>query len=85
MIARLIGGIVWCVRVTTESVIDQFDCLYEEGAGSLRVMGIGVHPFLLGQPFRARAFERALEHIAGHSDVWLTTPDAIAEWYLQAS
>jgi peptidoglycan/xylan/chitin deacetylase (PgdA/CDA1 family) len=67
-----------------QSVMDQFDCLYEEGADSLRVMGFGVHPFLVGQPFRARAFNRALEHIAGHSDVWLTTPDEIAGWYLQA-
>jgi peptidoglycan/xylan/chitin deacetylase (PgdA/CDA1 family) len=68
-----------------QSAIDQFDCLYEEGADSLRVMGVGIHPFLLGQPFRAHAFKRALEHITGHSDVWLTTPDEIADWYLQAT
>ena len=68
-----------------QSVIDQFDTLYEEGASSLRVMGIGVHPFLVGQPFRARHFKRALEHIAGHDDVWLATSDEIAAWYASAS
>jgi peptidoglycan/xylan/chitin deacetylase (PgdA/CDA1 family) len=65
-----------------QSVIDQFDQLYEEGERSLRVMGIGLHPFLAGQPFRARALERALAHIAAHDDVWLATSDEIADWFL---
>jgi peptidoglycan/xylan/chitin deacetylase (PgdA/CDA1 family) len=68
-----------------QSVIDQFDVLYEEGARDLRVMGIGIHPFLVGQPFRAKHFARALEHIAGHDDVWLATSDEIADWYLGAT
>jgi peptidoglycan/xylan/chitin deacetylase (PgdA/CDA1 family) len=68
-----------------QSVIDQFDALYEDGASSLRVMGIGLHPFLVGQPFRARAFARALEHITSRDDVWLTTSDELADWYLEAT
>jgi len=68
-----------------QSVIDQFDALYEEGASSLRVMGIGLHPFLVGQPFRARCFARALEHMTAHDDVWLTTSDELADWYLGAT
>jgi peptidoglycan/xylan/chitin deacetylase (PgdA/CDA1 family) len=68
-----------------QSVIDQFDQLYEEADASLRIMGIGIHPFLVGQPFRARPFRRALEHIAGHDDVWLATSDEIAAWYLDAT
>jgi allantoinase len=67
-----------------QAVIDQFDVLYEEGASSLRVMGIGIHPFLVGQPFRAKHFARALEHIAGHDDVWLATSDEITAWYLDS-
>jgi peptidoglycan/xylan/chitin deacetylase (PgdA/CDA1 family) len=63
-----------------QSVIDQFDVLHAEGTGTARVMGIGVHPFLVGQPFRAKHFERALAHIAGHDGVWLTTSDEIARW-----
>jgi allantoinase len=59
--------------------------LHDEGASSLRVMGIGVHPFLVGQAFRAKHFRRALEHIAGHDDVWLATSDEIAAWYLSAT
>jgi peptidoglycan/xylan/chitin deacetylase (PgdA/CDA1 family) len=68
-----------------EAVIDQFDMLYEEGAGGLRVMGIGIHPFLVGQPFRAKHFAHALDHIASHEDVWLATSDEIAAWYREAS
>jgi peptidoglycan/xylan/chitin deacetylase (PgdA/CDA1 family) len=68
-----------------QSVIDQFDQLYAEGENGLRVMGIGIHPFLVGQPFRAKQFARALEHIAGHDDVWLATSDEIADWYLGAT
>lgn len=68
-----------------QSVIDQFDQLRAEGADSLRVMGIGIHPFLVGQPFRAKHFERALAHIASHDDVWLATSDEIADWYLGAT
>jgi allantoinase len=66
-----------------QAVVDQFDMLYAEGAESGRVMGIGIHPFLIGQPFRARYLERALEHIRSHDAVWVTTSDDIADWYLQ--
>ena len=65
-----------------ETLTDHFDVLYDEGEESGRVMAIGIHGFLVGQPHRIRYLERALEHIAGHSDVWLTTSDEIAEWYL---
>lgn len=66
-----------------QSVINQFDCLYTEAENTLRVMGIPLHTFVVGQPFRARPFERSLEYIASHEDIWLTTPDEIAAWYLK--
>jgi peptidoglycan/xylan/chitin deacetylase (PgdA/CDA1 family) len=68
-----------------QAVIDQFDVLYAEAADSLRVMGIGIHPFLVGQPFRARHFAHALRHITERDDVWLATSDEIAAWYLEAT
>jgi len=64
------------------TVTDQFDVLYREGQRSARVLGIGLHPFLIGQPFRAAYLDRALSHITAHSDVWLATSDEIARWYL---
>jgi hypothetical protein len=37
-----------------------------------------LHPFVIGQPFRLRAFRRAMEHILRHRDrLWITTPGEI--------
>ena len=33
---------------------EQFDELYREGATSVRLMNIGLHPHVIGQPFRIR-------------------------------
>lgn len=65
-----------------QTLIDQFDQLRAEGAARPRVMGFGLHPFLSGQPYRARYFAEALEHMARFDDVWFTTPDEIAAWHL---
>jgi peptidoglycan/xylan/chitin deacetylase (PgdA/CDA1 family) len=64
-------------------VCDQFDVLYEEGARSGRVMALALHPFLSGHPFRAKWLDRALQHIATHKDVWLTTGGEIASHYYE--
>ncbi|NIH83347.1 polysaccharide deacetylase family protein [Amycolatopsis granulosa] len=60
---------------------DQFDQLYADSAASGRVMALALHPFVIGQPFRARYLDEALAYIAGHEGVWLTTSDEIAEHY----
>lgn len=68
----------------TQMVIDQFQVLHEEARtapGS--VMCVSLHPFLVGQPFRYRHLERALEAISGHDDVWYANSDEIAQWYLE--
>ncbi|OLT37892.1 polysaccharide deacetylase [Actinomadura sp. CNU-125] len=65
-----------------QAVTDQFDRLYADSADSGRVMALALHPFVTGQPFRAGYLDRALEYIAGHPHVWLTTSDEIAEHYL---
>ena len=61
---------------------DQFDTLYAEGAATGRVMAIALHPFIIGQPFRIKALDRTLSYITGHKEVWVTTGDEIADWYL---
>ncbi|MFL2769392.1 MAG: polysaccharide deacetylase family protein [Rhodospirillaceae bacterium] len=66
-----------------DMIIDQFDVLYEEGSANARIMPICLHNFLVGQPFRAKHLKRAFEHIASHSDVWLTTGDEVNDWYRQ--
>lgn len=61
-------------------IVDQFDEMLEQSRSQSLVMGIALHPYLVGQPYRLRHLRRALQHIAAHrGDVWLTTPGAIAE------
>ncbi|MEV0405210.1 polysaccharide deacetylase family protein [Actinoallomurus sp. NPDC050550] len=62
-----------------QMVKDQFDQLYTESAESGRVMALALHPFVIGQAFRAKYLDQALEYIARHPGVWLTTSDEIAE------
>ncbi|MGW4957905.1 hypothetical protein ACWEPL_11820 [Nonomuraea sp. NPDC004186] len=62
-------------------VKDQFDQLYAESAESGRVMALALHPFVIGQAFRAKYLDQALEYVAGHDGVWLTTSDEIAGHY----
>ena len=62
---------------------DQFDVLWREGAESGRVMAICLHPFLIGQPHRIGALERALDHISRFDGVWKATGEEIARHYLQ--
>ena len=39
------------------------------------------HPFIIGQPFRLRAFRDAVRHIVDHRDrLWITTPGEIARY-----
>ncbi|HUR05825.1 MAG TPA: hypothetical protein VM347_24990 [Nonomuraea sp.] len=65
-------------------VKDQFNQLYAESADSGRVMALALHPFVIGQAFRAKYLDQALEYIGGHPGVWLTTSDEIAEHYAGA-
>ena len=44
------------------------------------VMGIALHPYIVGQPSRLRHLRRAMAHICAHrSDIWLTRACDIAD------
>jgi allantoinase len=47
------------------------------------VLGVALHPFLINQPSRHRYLVQALERVRGFDDVWFTTSDDIAAWYLE--
>jgi allantoinase len=65
--------------------VDQFDQLYADSAHSGRVMALALHPFVIGQPFRMKYLARALDYVAAHTGVWLTTSDDIAAHYIATS
>jgi peptidoglycan/xylan/chitin deacetylase (PgdA/CDA1 family) len=67
-----------------DMIIDHFDEMLSLANHPLHaqplVMGIALHPYLVGQPYRLRHLRRALAHIAAHrsrGDAWMTTPGAI--------
>ena len=62
---------------------EQFDWLYRESATSGRFMNVGLHPHVVGQPFRIRALRDFIAYCKQFDDVWFATREEIAEWYLK--
>jgi allantoinase len=71
----------WSAEQFYQTIVDQFDVLYEAGETSGRIMSICLHPFLIGHPFRSKYLDRALKYITDHDDVWVTTGGEINDWY----
>lgn len=64
-----------------DMIIGNFDEMLEQSMHQPLVMGIALHPYLVGQPYRLRQLRRALNHIAAHRDeVWLTRSGAIHDF-----
>ena len=78
MFAR--GGMTLDQGLTT--LREQFDCLYAEGADSLRLMNFGLHPHVIGQPYRIRALKEFLAYVKSFDEVWFPTREEVALWYL---
>jgi allantoinase len=86
IIARQMDG-----KDFAQMIIDQLDEMLNQsqtpGAAPL-VMGIALHPYIVGQPYRLRHLRRALQHVAAARDrgqVWMTTPGAIFRHAVQLS
>ena len=63
-----------------QMIIDQTDEMLQQSKRQALVMGIALHPYIIGQPYRLKHLRRALAHIAQARDagqIWLTTPGAI--------
>jgi hypothetical protein len=64
-----------------DMIVDAFEVMQAECTKRPLVMGIALHPYIMGWPHRFKHLERALKHIVGRADerVWLTTAGDIAE------
>ena len=74
-----------------QMIIDQLDEMLDQtqapGSAPL-VMGIALHPYIVGQPYRLRHLRRALQHVAAARDrgqVWMTTPGEIHKHAVKVS
>lgn len=64
---------------------DHFDCLYREGEqGSPKMMSVGLHCRLVGQPGRFEGLKRFVEYIKGFDKVWVPRRIDIARHWAQA-
>ena len=61
IVRRNVGGSQFA-----DMIVDMFDEMLEQSAGGPLVMGIALHAYIVGQPFRLRHLRRALNHIAAH-------------------
>ncbi|MDC0032949.1 polysaccharide deacetylase family protein [Alphaproteobacteria bacterium] len=67
----------------TQMITDAFNVLHRESEKSGRVVGISLHPFIIGLPHRIGALERGLEYVCRHDDVWLATAEEVTDSFLQ--
>ena len=60
-------------------ITDNFDEMLEQSLQQPLVMGIALHAYIVGQPFRLKHLRNALLHISRRrEDIWLTTSGQIA-------
>lgn len=68
-----------------DNVVEAFDRLHADGATTGRLLVLNLHPYLIGQPWRSRYLERALEHVVERGGVWCATGREVVDWYLGRS
>ncbi len=68
-----------------DMIIDCFDEMLGQGTQQSLVMGIALHPYLVGQPHRLRHLRRALSHIVQSGRAWIATPGEILDHYVTAT
>jgi peptidoglycan/xylan/chitin deacetylase (PgdA/CDA1 family) len=65
-----------------DMLVDQFEEMMRQARDQPLVLGVALHPYVIGQPHRLRHLRRALAKMGAARDVlWLTTPGKIAEFF----
>lgn len=80
IVGRKLDGAAFAQMIT-----DNLDEMLLQSQHQPLVMGIALHPYLVGQPYRLKHLRRALEHLCQVRDagkVWITTPHAIYQHHL---
>ncbi|MEJ2686711.1 MAG: polysaccharide deacetylase family protein [Gammaproteobacteria bacterium] len=60
-------------------IVDAYDEMINQSAAQPLVMGIALHPYVVGQPHRLKHQRRALRHIVADGRAWLTRPGSIVD------
>jgi len=79
--AKLVGGPLVTGRAFGDFLIDAFEELAGEAEIHPRMMSVGMHARILGQPARIRGLRTFLDHIADRDDAWICRrADVAAHW-----
>ena len=62
---------------------DNFDWIYEEGERYPGFMSLGLHPFLIGRPFRSVILREFLRYAKGHPGVWFPRGIDLANHWME--
>ena len=81
--ARFWRGGLTSVSDFYEYLKDTFDCLFQEGLHTPKMMSVGLHCRIAGRPARSMAVQRFLEYARGFPGVWFARRDEIARWWLE--
>jgi len=65
-----------------QMIHDAIDVLYREGASRPKMMSIGLHARIIGNPTRFVALERLLDGLLGRPDVWIARREDIARHWI---
>ncbi len=68
-----------------EHAHDSFNWLYRDGADAPRMMSLGVHLRIISRPGRIGYFERVLDRVLRHADVWIAMRLEIARHWAEKS
>jgi peptidoglycan/xylan/chitin deacetylase (PgdA/CDA1 family) len=60
-------------------IIGNYEEMLAQSERQPLVMGIALHPYVVGQPYRLRELRRALARIVSDGRAWLATPGAILD------
>ena len=63
-----------------DMIIDNYTEMLRQSTSQPLVMGIALHPYIVGQPYRLLHLRRALAHIVESGRAWITTPGAICDY-----
>lgn len=69
-------------RDFAQMIMDNTDEMLDQSRQQPLVMGVALHPYIMGQPYRLRHLRLALQHLARARDrgaVWLCTPGQICD------
>lgn len=62
---------------------DAFDLLWQEGKRQPKMMSVGLHPRISGQPARAMALARFLDYVQKREAVWICRREEIARHWMR--